>query len=134
MPWRTTFCQLTSGLRLSHGATTELIRRSNSFLSTSPEPNSVARSVTCWALFENWQAEVQPSRSTVARWTTVFRAADARFADASMITLEAAKEWMTGLIDENRTAQTIATVWKTALKTVFTWAVGEKLVGNNPFK
>ena len=92
------------------------------------------RSVTCWALFENWQAEVQPSRSTVARWTTVFKAADARFADASVITLEAAKEWMTGLIDESRTAQTIATVWKTALKTVFTWAVGEKLVGNNPFK
>jgi hypothetical protein len=92
------------------------------------------RSVTCWALFEKWQAEVQPSRSTVARWTTVFKAADARFADASMITPEAAKEWMTGLIDENRTAQTVATVWKTALKTVFTWAVGEKLVGGNPFK
>ena len=55
------------------------------------------RCVTCWALFENWQAEVQPSRSTVARWTTVFKAADARFADASMITLEAAK----GLLRNN---------------------------------
>jgi integrase len=38
------------------------------------------------------------------------------------------------LINEDRTAQTIATVWKTALKTVFSWAVGEKLVGENPFK
>jgi hypothetical protein len=29
---------------------------------------------TCFALFEKWQAEVQPSKSTVARWTAVFRA------------------------------------------------------------
>jgi hypothetical protein len=92
------------------------------------------RNITCWILFEAWQAEVQPSRSTVARWTTVFKAADGRFPDATTITPEAAKEWMTGLIDENRTAQTIATVWKTALKTVFTWAVGERLARSNPFK
>jgi integrase len=90
--------------------------------------------LTCWVLFERWQAEVQPSRSTVARWTSVFKAADVRFTDASMISSEAAKEWMMGLIDENRTAQTVATVWKTALKTVFTWAVGEKLIAHNPFK
>jgi integrase len=50
-----------------------------------------------------------------------------------MITTKLAKEWMVGHIDENRTAQTVATVWKTALKTVFTWAVGEKLVESNPF-
>lgn len=92
------------------------------------------RSITCWTLFERWQAEVQPARSTVARWTAVFKAADARFSDASTITPEVAKGWMIGLIDENRTAQTIATVWKTALKTVFTWAVGEKLIGSDPFK
>jgi integrase len=92
------------------------------------------RSITCWTLFETWQADVQPSRSTVARWTAVFKAADARFRDASMITTETAKEWMSGLINESRTAQTIATVWKTALKTVFAWAVGEKLIGSNPFK
>jgi integrase len=89
---------------------------------------------TCFALFEKWQAEVQPSKSTVARWTAVFRAADTRFDDAHAITAEAAKEWMTGLINEERSAQTIATVWKTALKTVFGWALGEKLVKSNPYK
>ncbi len=89
--------------------------------------------VTCGTLFEKWQAEVQPARSTVARWTAVFNAADAQFTDASAITTEAAKDWMVGLINEERSAQTIATVWKTALKTVFTWAVGEKLVKTNPF-
>jgi integrase len=91
-------------------------------------------SIGCTTLFERWQSEVKPSRSTIARWTAVFKAADARFPDAGMITPEVAKEWMVGLIDENRTAQTVATVWKTALKTVFAWAVGEKLIERNPFK
>jgi integrase len=90
-------------------------------------------SAKCSTLFERWQSEVKPSRSTVARWTAVFKAADDRFPDASMVTPELAKEWMVGLINGSRTAQTVATVWKTALKTVFAWAVGEKLIGRNPF-
>jgi integrase len=92
------------------------------------------RAPGCWQLFEAWQADVQPSPSTVARWTAVFRNADAKFPDASAITPEAAKEWMSGLIGPDRTAKTVATVWKTALKTVFTWAVGERLLSTNPFK
>jgi hypothetical protein len=64
----------------------------------------------------------------------VFKAADPQFADTSGITTNAAKQWLMSLINEDRTAQTIATVWKTALKTVFSWAVGEKLVAENPFK
>jgi integrase len=90
-------------------------------------------SIECSSLFEKWQSEAKPSRSTVARWAAVFKAADARFADASTITPEVAKEWMVGLISGDRTAQTVATVWKTALKTVFAWAVGEKLIERNPF-
>jgi len=99
-----------------------------------PRGKEVERKTTCFALFGRWQAEVQPSRSTVARWTAVFKAADARFTDASAITPETAKEWMIGLINEERSAQTIATVWKTALKTVFAWAVSERLIKSNPFK
>ena len=91
-------------------------------------------SMGCRTLFERWQSEVKPSRSTVARWTAVFKAADAQFANADQITPELAKAWMVGLIDHDRTAQTVATVWKTALKTVFAWALGEKLIQSNPFK
>jgi hypothetical protein len=40
---------------------------------------------------------------------------------------------MNGLVNDKRTAHTIATVWRTALKTVFTWSLGEKLVRANPF-
>jgi integrase len=108
-----------------------LIDQFPEYVSRSAEPR---RALGCWQLFEAWQAEVQPSPSTVARWTSIFRNAEERFADASAITPEAAKEWMIGLIDAGRTAKTVATVWKTALKTVFTWAMGEKLIGTNPFK
>ena len=64
----------------------------------------------------------------------MFKTAHARFSDATSISVEAAKQWMNGLIDEKRTAHTIATVWRTALKTVFTWGVGERLIKANPFK
>ena len=98
-----------------------------------PPGRDMPRMVTCGILFEKWQAEVQPARSTVARWTAVFNAADVQFTDANAITPKTAKGWMNGLISEDRSAQTVATVWKTALKTVFTWALREKLVKSNPF-
>jgi integrase len=97
-------------------------------------PHAEHATIGCWTLFERWQSEVKPSRSTIARWTSVIKAADARFPVANMITPELAKAWMIGLIDNDRSAQTVATVWKTALKTVFTWALGEKLIESNPFK
>jgi hypothetical protein len=90
--------------------------------------------IGCWKLFEAWTAAVQPSSSTIARWTTVFKTADQRFSDATTVSTEAAKGWMNSLIDEKRTAHTIATVWRTALKTVFAWGVGERLIKSNPFK
>jgi integrase len=103
------------------------------FPSYAGAERSSSSSVSCNMLFERWQAEVKPARSTIARWAAVFKAADVRFPDARAITPELAKEWMIGLISEDRTAQTVATVWKTALKTVFAWALVEKLIGRNPF-
>jgi integrase len=108
-----------------------LIDQFPEYVSSSLEAN---RTIGCWKLFEAWVAAVQPSPSTVARWTTVFKTADTRFSGASIITVEAAKEWMYNLIDGKRSADTVATVWRTALKTVFAWGVGEKLIKANPFK
>ena len=86
--------------------------------------SSLHQSIGCWKLFEARVAAVQPSSSTVARWTTVFkRLTCRRFTGASIITAEAAKQWMNGLINGKRTAHTIATVWRTALKTVFAGGV-----------
>lgn len=84
-------------------------------------------------LFDAWIEAVQPQSSTVDRWSAIFNAADQHFPDAIEIDFFAARDWMKGLINEERSAQTVATVWRTALKTVFTWGMAEKLIKSNPF-
>ncbi|MBR1152975.1 tyrosine-type recombinase/integrase [Bradyrhizobium sp. JYMT SZCCT0428] len=86
------------------------------------------------ALFEAWAKAVQPATSTIDRWSAVFNAADEHFPDAADIEFAGAKPWMNGLITEERSAHTVATVWKTALKTLFAWGMAEKLVKSNPFR
>lgn len=86
------------------------------------------------ALFEAWAKAVQPATSTFDRWSAVFNAADAHFPDAINIDFAGAKAWMNSLINEDRSAHTVATVWRTALKTVFAWGIMEKLVESNPFR
>ena len=43
------------------------------------------------------------------------------------------QEWANGLINSDRTARTVADVWVRAARTVFAWAVDEKLISRNPF-
>ena len=85
------------------------------------------------ALFEAWAKAVQPATSTFDRWSAVFNLADQYFADAFEIDFAAAKAWMNTLVNEGRSALTVATVWRTALKTVFAWGLSERLVKSNPF-
>ena len=93
-----------------------------------------ARRLGVKALFEAWAEAVQPATSTFDRWSAVFNAADEHFPDAVNIEFASAKSWMNGLINEERSAHTVATVWRTALKTVFAWGIAEKLVKSNPFR
>jgi integrase len=86
------------------------------------------------ALFEAWAEAVQPATSTIDRWSVVFNAADEHFPDAIDIEFASAKSWMNGLINEQRKADTVATAWRTALKTVFAWGIVERLVKSNPFR
>ncbi len=85
------------------------------------------------ALYERWAKAVQPATSTFDRWSAVFKAADEHFLDAFEIDFATAKAWMSSLVNEDRSAHTVATVWRTALKTIFAWGVREKLVKSNPF-
>ncbi|EIG63244.1 tyrosine-type recombinase/integrase [Bradyrhizobium sp. WSM1253] len=89
--------------------------------------------VKAMALFEAWTKAVQPAEGTVYRWTTVFKEADRHFPDVRNISFDKAKTWMNGLINEERSAATVAAAWRTALKTVFGWGVAEKMIDNNPF-
>ena len=85
-------------------------------------------------LFKAWADAVKPANSTVDRWSVVFNAADKHFLDAHDIDFVSAKAWMNGLADEGRSAKTVATVWRTALKTVFAWGANERLIKSNPFR
>lgn len=84
-------------------------------------------------LFSAWAKAVQPAEGTLYRWDTVFKEADRQFSDVRSISYDQAKTWMTSLVNEERSANTVATAWRTALKTVFAWGVLEKVVDSNPF-
>ena len=92
-------------------------------------------SLTAWALFERWIAKAKPANSTVDRWRAVFLRLQSDFPNANAAALlpEQMQYWANGLINSGRTARTVATIWVRAARTVFAWAVDEKLVSRNPF-
>ena len=96
----------------------------------STDPN-----LTPWALFERWIAKAKPAASTIDRWRAVFRRLQSDFPNTSAAALlpEQMQAWANGLIRADRTAQTVANVWVSAARTVFAWAVDEKLISRNPF-
>jgi integrase len=91
--------------------------------------------LTSWMLFERWIEKAKPARSTVDRWRAVFLRLQNDFPNVSPATLvpEQMQRWANGLVDAERTAATVADVWVRAARTVFGWAVDERLISRNPF-
>ena len=71
--------------------------------------------MSVWSLWEAWIAQKQPKAATVDRWRAVFLGLKATFQgrDANSITDEDAQKWASGLITEERSAQTVSEVWST---------------------
>jgi hypothetical protein len=92
--------------------------------------------LTPWSLFERWVTAKQPARGAVDRWRSVFIQLQKDFPDTSAgaITSEQAQDWCRALIVPGRSAGTVNNVWKKAARTVYNWAVDQKLVSRNPFK
>ena len=92
-------------------------------------------SLTPWSLFERWIAKAKPASSTVNRWRGVFLRLQSDFPNISAAALppEQMQEWANRLIDSGRTAGTVAHIWVGAARTVFAWAIDEKLILRNPF-
>ena len=92
-------------------------------------------SLTPWSLFERWIAKAKPASSTVNRWRGVFLRLQSDFPNISAAALlpEQMQEWANRLIDSGRTAGTVANIWVRAARTVFAWAIDEKLISRNPF-
>lgn len=92
-------------------------------------------SLTPWSLFQKWVAKAKPAISTVDRWRGVFLKLTADFPNTSAGALlpEQAQTWANGLISEERTESTVMDTYVRANRTVFGWAVNEKLISRNPF-
>ena len=88
-----------------------------------------------WAIFERWIAKAKPANSTVDRWRGVFLRLESDFPNTNAAALlpEQMQHWANGLISPDRTAGTVADVWVRSARTVFAWAVDEKLITRNPF-
>jgi integrase len=93
------------------------------------------RTLGPWAIFERWIAKAKPANSTVDRWRAVFLRLESDFPNTSAAALlpEQMQHWANGLISPDRTAGTVADVWVRSARTVFAWAVDEKLISRNPF-
>ncbi len=92
-------------------------------------------SATPWVLFERWIEKAKPARSTVDRWRAVFLRLQNDFPNATAAALlpEQMQHWANELIEAERTAATVADVWVRGARTVFGWAVDERLIARNPF-
>lgn len=101
------------------------------FPNAQEAPTAIAVKAT--ELFDAWARAVQPADGTVNRWMSVFKEAERHFPDARNISYDQAKAWMKSLVKEERSAKTVATAWRTALKTVFAWGLSERIVDTNPF-
>jgi integrase len=92
-------------------------------------------SLTPWALFERWIAEAKPAPSTVNRWRAVFLKLESDFPNAPVASFlpEQMHQWAKGLIDGERSAGTVADGWVSAARTIFNWAIEQKLIARSPF-
>jgi len=89
--------------------------------------------VSVAALFKQWCNETKPANGTIRRWRPVIAAAESQWPDFRKITESNAREWLRSLVNEKRSANTVAAIWRTALKTVCNWAIGQGLLAYNPF-
>src|SRR5262249_24603777 len=91
--------------------------------------------LTPWLLFGRWVAGKGPAKATVDRWRGVFLRLNQDFSghSAVSITAEEAQGWANKLVSSERTARTVRDVWIVAARTVFAWAVDQRLTSKNPF-
>ena len=109
--------------------------RPQRFPKFSPKSTATCSGRTCWDLFEAWVKLKKPAISTVNRWRTVFLNLQSAFPDRSADTIseQEAKDWADRLIGPGRSARTVSDIWVMGARTVYRWAVRERLATTNPF-
>jgi integrase len=107
-----------------------------SFPEYRPSERAADNGLDPWQLWEAFVLASSLAENTVDRWQGVFRKLRADFPGrgAGTITNDEAQKWITGLVGEGRTADTVRAVWIPASRRVFSWAVKHKHISANPFK
>jgi integrase len=88
-----------------------------------------------WQLWEAFLQAASLADNTITRWRAVFLKLKADFPgrSAASISEDEARVWITGLVGEERTADTVKSVWIPASRRVFGWAKTNRLIPANPF-
>jgi integrase len=109
--------------------------RPKRFPQLSPKSTAACSGRTCWDLFDAWVNVKKPAISTVTRWRTVFLNLQSAFPEraADAISEQEAKDWADQLIGPGRSARTVSDIWVMGARTVYRWAVRERLATINPF-
>jgi integrase len=102
---------------------------------TSTFATASAAGHTCWKLFEAWVNERRPAPSTVNRWRSVFLTLEKKFEgrDIASISGDDAIRWKGTLVTGDRSPEVANDIWLTAARTVFAWALANKMISSNPF-
>ena len=67
-----------------------------------PKFDRGTEAVRPWSLFEKWVGERKPAGTTVRRWRVVLLEIDAKWPDANAISEDAARAWVRGLVNGDR--------------------------------
>ena len=116
------------------GGNYEADERPSEFPKYDGRPVRPGTTVTPWALFGAWATATQAAPSTVDRWRSMFLDLDKRYTSAGDITEDDAREWARRLVTPERGPRTVNDVWITSARTVFGWAVEERMISANPFE
>ncbi|MEJ1157333.1 tyrosine-type recombinase/integrase [Prosthecomicrobium sp. N25] len=99
-----------------------------------PPIEAAKPSLTLDELFDRWKAERQPAASTIATWSSEFRALKAHIGhnDAKRVTRADVIRFKDALIANGRSAKAVLDGPISALKAVFRFAVDNGLLAGNP--
>jgi integrase len=108
--------------------------RPDSFAEGIPSFRKVAK-VSFAVILAGWSKERAPRKKTVYDWDRYTRQLEGFIghSDASQITDHDAIRWKNSLLDSKLSAKTINTRL-TAIRSLFGWAIKNRLLTNNPFK
>ncbi|CAA2136718.1 tyrosine-type recombinase/integrase [Methylobacterium bullatum] len=99
-----------------------------------PKVETRAAGITLTKIFDRWQKETKPAPSTITTWKAILRTflAHVKHDDAGCVTSADIVAWKDARIASGRALKTIADSDLACLKTLFRYAVANRILTSNP--